>query len=67
MKCVVMTRISYAAGVKSNSRSSQIKLNWENEKLMEKARGRVKGFRNINTIFCIYAPKWPDLEARVKN
>jgi hypothetical protein len=33
---------------------------------MEKARGRVKGYRNINTIFCIYAPKWPDLEAEVK-
>jgi hypothetical protein len=29
---------------------------------MEKARGRVKGYRNINTIFCIYAPKWPNLE-----
>lgn len=65
MKSVVMRRISYTAGVQSNSRSSKIKLNWKNEKLMEKARGRVKGYRSINTIFCIYAPKWPDLEAEV--
>jgi len=54
MKCGVMTKISYTAGVQSDSRSSQIKLNWENEKLMEKARGRVKGYRNINTIFFVY-------------
>jgi hypothetical protein len=34
-----MTRISYAAGVKSNSRSSQIKLNWENEKWRKPEEG----------------------------
>jgi len=33
---------------------------------MEKARGMVKGHRSINTIFCVYAPKWTDLEAEVK-
>ena len=67
MKCVVMTKISYIAGVKSDSKSRQIKLNWENEKLMVKARGRVTGYRSINTNFHIYAPKWPNLEAEVKN